>query len=144
MPSLPPTGMFLFPNITTAQRLLKEVSIVLSGKEHHPPGSIAPWLVQGGQAAIDAPWGAPAVVVGVGGAGVPTAKKSMDQGAVGRELLSHGGTGLFKVRDVMICGSFRSEMFGSKLLELLYFFFRDILDVESLDVRLLQYIFREC
>ena len=37
------------------------------------------------------------MVVGVGGAGVPIAKRSMDQGA-GRELSSNGRTGLFKVK----------------------------------------------
>lgn len=81
---------------------------MLSGKPHNPPGSIAPWLVQGGQAAMDAPRGAPAVIVGVGGAGVPLAKSSMDQGA-GRELSANGGTGLFKVGSIYIPIDLRSE-----------------------------------
>lgn len=48
---------------------------------------------------MDAPRGAPAVIVGVGGAGVPLAKSSIDQGA-GRELSASGGTGLFKVGSI--------------------------------------------
>lgn len=62
------------------QRLLKEVSIVLSGVEHKPPGEVRPWLQHGGMAALNAQKKgkrrAAEIVVGVGGPDVPNAIKS--------------------------------------------------------------------
>lgn len=86
---------------------------MLSGKPHNPPGSVAPWLVQGGQAAIDAPRGAPAVVVGVGGEGVPRAKRSLDYGST-RNMPSHGGLGLMKVVILRMLFQFRSLSFHDR------------------------------
>lgn len=65
----------------TWQRLLLEISILLTGKKHEPPGTTPPWLQQGGkEAAAAARYGKGAdMLVGVGGEGVPNARVSIDR-----------------------------------------------------------------
>lgn len=63
--------------------------MVLSGKPHKPPGSVAPWKLPGGQAALRAQrarGASDAIVVGVGGPNVPNAIRSDELAEVRRIL----------------------------------------------------------
>lgn len=78
------------------QRLLQELSMVLCGKPHNPPGSVAPWLLPGGDSDSDdeLPAGTPQRIIGVGGPGVPTVFRSSGDIVDGQELqLWQGGGG---------------------------------------------------
>ncbi|CAM9940106.1 unnamed protein product, partial [Ectocarpus sp. 13 AM-2016] len=68
------------PSHTTQvqERLLHEISMILCGQPHNPPGSVPPWKLPGGRAAFRARRGAPKPLVGVGGPSVPVAKLSVD------------------------------------------------------------------
>lgn len=78
---------------TVIQRLLQEISIVLSGKPHIPTGSMAPWLLPGGLEALNAPRRGPHMVIGVGGPYVPEAILTQHHSAAS-DLPSNGGRGL--------------------------------------------------
>lgn len=86
-PRLPP-----FSQRRNTKRLLSEISMILSGKPHKPPGSVAPWLLQGGkEGAIARSKGkGGSVLVGVGGENVPTARTSIDRGS-SKETVKRGG-----------------------------------------------------
>lgn len=67
--------------------------MVLSGKLHIPPGSMAPWLLPGGLEALNAPSKGPHMIIGVGGPYVPEAILTQHQSATS-DLPSNGGRGL--------------------------------------------------
>lgn len=84
--------------------MLHEVSVVLSGEPHRPPGSIAPWMVVGGkEACACARRGNSAalatMVVGVGGDAVRRVRKPAEiRGARRKGSSTNGQLGFVSTR----------------------------------------------
>ena len=67
--------------------------MILTGKTHNPPGSVAPWLLPGGLEALRAPRGPSPSIIGVGGPDVPLAVLTQLDAAT-NDVPSNGGRGL--------------------------------------------------